>query len=61
MAIVRTVDKRKIEIEVGVEKAGEEVRKVSAGNIPMVELKRKGKDEMVWLNASQIVSIEESE
>lgn len=37
MAIVRTVDKRKVEVEVGA-----------------------GKDEMVWLNANHVVSVEES-
>lgn len=61
MATVRTVDKRKVKVEVGVAKVGEEIRKVAAGGIPMVELKLEGKDEMVWLNANQIVSVAESD
>lgn len=60
MAIVHTVDKRKVEVEVGAEKVGEEIRKVAAGAVPLVELKRAGKDEMVWLNANHVVSVEES-
>jgi hypothetical protein len=60
MAIIRTTDKRKVEVEVGATKAGEEARKVAAGPIPMVELKLAGTSEMVWVNSTQIVSIEES-
>jgi hypothetical protein len=60
MAIIHTSDKRKVEVEVGAARAGEEVRKVAAGPVPLVELKLAGESEMVWVNATHIVSIEES-
>jgi hypothetical protein len=59
MAIIRTTDKRKYEIEVGAKKADEEIVRVGARAIPIVDLKLAGKDEMVYLNASHIVSIED--
>jgi hypothetical protein len=59
MAIIRTVDKKKIEIEVGGGKLEEEISHVAASEVPMVKLKRAGKDEFVWVNARHIVSFEE--
>jgi len=59
MAIIRTVDKKKIEIEVGGAKLEEEITHVAASEVPMVKLKRAGKDEFVWVNARHIVSVEE--
>jgi hypothetical protein len=59
MAIIHTSDKRKYEIEVSAKKADEEIVRVGARAIPIVELKLAGKDEMVYLNASHIVSIED--
>jgi hypothetical protein len=59
MAIIRTTDKRKYEVEVSAKKADEEIVRVGARAIPIVDLKLAGKDEMVYLNASHIVSIED--
>jgi hypothetical protein len=59
MAIIRTSDKRKYEVEVSAKKADEEIVRVGARAIPLVDLKLAGKDEMVYLNASHIVSIED--
>jgi hypothetical protein len=59
MAIIRTVDKKKIEVEVGGSKLEEEISHVAASEVPMVKLKRAGKDEFVWVNARHIVSFEE--
>jgi hypothetical protein len=59
MAIIRTVDKKKIEIEVSGPKLEEEITHVAASEVPMVKLKRAGKDEFVWVNARHIVSFEE--
>jgi hypothetical protein len=56
MTIIRTVDKKKVEVEVSPEKLEEEIRHVAAGEVPMVKLKRAGKDEFVWVNARHIVS-----
>jgi hypothetical protein len=58
MAIIRTTDKRKFEVEVSAKKADEEIVRVGARAIPIVDLKVAGKDEFVYLNASHIVSIE---
>ena len=60
MAIIRTVDKKKIEIEIGGAKLEEEISHVAASEVPMVKLKRAGKDQFVWVNARHIVSFEES-
>ena len=57
MAIIRTTDKRKFEVEVSAKKADEEIVRVGARAIPIVDLKVAGKDEFVYLNASHIVSI----
>jgi hypothetical protein len=59
MAIIRTSDKRKYEVEVSAKKADEEIVRVGARAIPIVDLKLAGKDEMLYLNASHIVSIED--
>jgi hypothetical protein len=61
MAIIRTTDKRKFEVEVSAKKADEEIVRVGARAIPIVELKVAGKDEFVYLNASHIVSIEDDD
>jgi hypothetical protein len=61
MAIIRTTDKRKFEIEVSAKKADEEIVRVGARAIPIVDLKVAGKDEFVYLNASHIVSIEDDD
>lgn len=61
MAIIRTVDKKKIEVEVGGAKLEEEISHVAASAVPMVKLKRAGKDEFVWVNARHIVSFEDDD
>jgi hypothetical protein len=61
MAIIRTTDKRKYEVEVSAKKADEEIVRVGARAIPIVDLKVAGKDEFVYLNASHIVSIEDDD
>ncbi|MCW2978391.1 MAG: hypothetical protein JWO14_118 [Solirubrobacterales bacterium] len=61
MAIIRTTDKRKFEVEVSAKKADEEIVRVGARAIPIVDLKVAGKDEFVYLNASHIVSIEDDD
>jgi hypothetical protein len=61
MAIIRTSDKRKFEVEVSAKKADEEIVRVGARAIPIVDLKVAGKDEFVYLNASHIVSIEDDD
>ncbi|MFT3865856.1 MAG: hypothetical protein QM729_16445 [Solirubrobacterales bacterium] len=58
MATIRTVDKRKFEVEVSAKKADEEIVRVGARAIPIVDLKLAGKDEFVYINAAHIVSIE---
>jgi hypothetical protein len=59
MTIIRTVDKKKIEIEIGGAMLEEEISHVAASKVPMVKLKRAGKDEFVWVNARHIVSFED--
>ena len=61
MTTIRTVDKRKIEVEVGGSKLEEEIAHVAASKVPMVKLKRAGKDEFVWVNARHIVSFAEED
>lgn len=56
MTVIYTVDKKKIEIEVGAGKLEEEISHVAGNEVPMVKLKRAGKDEFVWVNARHIVS-----
>jgi hypothetical protein len=59
MAIIRTSDKRKYEVEVSAKKADEEIVRVGGRAIPIVDLKLAGKDEMVFINAAHIVSIQD--
>jgi hypothetical protein len=59
MAIIRTTDRRKYEVEVSAKKADEEIVRVGARAIPIVDLKLAGKDELLYLNATHIVSIED--
>jgi hypothetical protein len=61
MAIIRTGDKRKFKVEVSAKKADEEIVRVGGRAIPIVDLKLAGKDEMVFINATHIVSIEDDE
>jgi len=61
MATIRTTDKRKFEVEVSARKADEEIVRVGARAIPIVDLKLAGKDEFIFINAHHIVSIEDDE
>ena len=61
MAIIRTSDKRKFEVEVSAKKADEEIVRVGGRAIPIVDLKLAGKDQMVYVNATHIVSIEDED
>ena len=61
MAIIRTSDKRKFEVEVSAKKADEEIVRVGGRAIPIVDLKVAGKDEFVFINAHHIVSIEDDD
>ncbi len=61
MAIVRTTDKRKYEVEVSAKKADEEIVRIGGRAIPIVDLKLAGKDEFVYINATHIVSIEDDD
>ena len=58
MAIIHTTDKRKFEVEVSAKKADEEIVRVGGRAIPIVDLKLAGEDQMVFINAHHIVSIE---
>lgn len=59
MATIRTTDKRKFEVEVSARKADEEIVRVGARAIPIVDLKLAGKDDFIYINAHHIVSIED--
>jgi hypothetical protein len=61
VAIIRTTDKRKFEVEVSAKKADEEIVRVGGRAIPIVDLKLAGEDTMVFINARHIVSIEDDE
>lgn len=61
MATIRTTDKQKFKIEVSAKKADEEIVRVGGRAIPIVDLKLAGKDQMVYVNASHIVSIEDDD
>jgi hypothetical protein len=61
VAVIRTSDKRKFEVEVSAKKADEEIVRVGGRAIPIVDLKLAGKDQMVFINASHIVSIEDDD
>jgi hypothetical protein len=59
MATIRTVDKRKIEIEIGGAKLEEEIGHVAGREVPLLRVKLAGKDDFVWVNAAHIVSVED--
>ena len=61
MAIIHTSDKRKHEVEVSAKKADEEIVRVGARAVPIVDLKLAGEDKFVFINAHHIVSIEDDE
>jgi hypothetical protein len=61
MAIIRTVDKKKIKIEIGGAMLEEEISHVAASKVPLVKLKRAGEDRFVWVNARHIVSVEDDD
>jgi hypothetical protein len=61
MATIRTSDKRKHEVEVSARKADEEIVRVGARAVPIVDLKLAGKDELIYINAHHIVSIEDDD
>lgn len=61
MATIRTSDKQKFKVEVSARKADEEIVRVGGRAIPIVDLKLAGKDEMVFINATHIVSIEDDD
>jgi len=61
MAIIHTTDKRKFEVEVSAKKADEEIVRVGGRAVPIVDLKLAGKDQMIYVNAHHIVSIEEDD
>lgn len=60
MATIRTVDKRKVEVEIGGSKLEEEISHVAGREVPLLRVKLAGEDAFVWINAAQIVSVEES-
>ena len=61
MATIRTSDKHQFEVEVSAKKADEEIVRIGGRAIPIVDLKLAGKDEMVFINAHHIVSIEDDD
>jgi hypothetical protein len=61
MATIHTTDKRKFEVEVSAKKADEEIVRVGARAIPIVDLKLAGEDSFVFINAHHIVSIEDED
>jgi hypothetical protein len=61
VATIRTSDKQKFKVEVSARKADEEIVRVGGRPIPIVDLKLAGKDQMVYVNAAHIVSIEDDE
>lgn len=61
MATIRTTDKRKFGVEVSARKADEEIVRVGGRAVPIVDLKLAGKDELVYINAHHIVSIEDDD
>ena len=60
MATIHTVDKKKIEVEIGAAKLDDELTHVAARGVPVLKVKLAGKDEFVWINANQIVRFTES-
>jgi hypothetical protein len=61
MATIHTSDKRKFEVEVSAKKADEEIVRIGARAIPIVDLKLAGKDQLIYINAAHIVSIEDDD
>lgn len=61
MAVIRTMDRKKIEIEISGAKLEEEITHVSGREVPIVKLKRAGEDKYIWVNATQIVSYADEE
>ena len=61
VATIRTSDKRKFEVEVSAKKADEEIVRVGARAIPIVDLKLAGEDKFIFINAHHIVSIEDDD
>ncbi len=61
MAIIRTTDKRKIEVEVSAKKADEEIVRVGGRAVPIADLKLAGEDKFIFINAHHIVSIEDDD
>jgi hypothetical protein len=61
MATIRTSDKQKHQVEVSAKKADEEIVRVGGRAVPIVDLKLAGKDQMIYVNAHHIVSIEEDD
>ena len=61
MATIRTSDKQKHQVEVSAKKADEEIVRIGGRAIPIVDLKLAGKDQMIYVNAHHIVSIEEDD
>jgi hypothetical protein len=61
MATIHTSDKRKFKVEISAKKADEEIVRVGARAIPIVDLKLAGEDTMVYVNAHHIVSIEDDD
>jgi hypothetical protein len=61
MAIIRTADKKKIEVEIGGAMLEEEISHVAESEVPMVKVKRAGEDRFVGVNARHIVSFEDDD
>jgi hypothetical protein len=61
MAIIRTVDKKKISIEISGAMLEEEISHVAASEVPMVKLKRAGEDKFGGVNARHVVSFEDDD
>ncbi len=61
MATIRTSDKQKHQVEVSARKADEEIVRVGARAVPIVDLKLAGRDELIYINAHHIVSIEDDD
>lgn len=61
MATIRTSDKQKHQVEVSAKKADEEIVRVGGRAVPIVDLKLAGRDQLIFINAHHIVSIEEDD
>jgi hypothetical protein len=60
MATIRTVDRKKFKVEISGGKLDEEISHVAARGVPILRVKREGKEEFVWINANHIVSFEDA-